>query len=89
MGFLVDRDMPGFTAPEIKHKMSLRASVTSELIFEDVEVPESNRLPGSGSFETPADVPEPGPLRYRMGGNRRRYGLLRYGGGLCCLPHSV
>ena len=53
MGFLVDRDMPGFTAPEIKHKMSLRASITSELIFEDVEVPESNRLPGTGSLKHP------------------------------------
>jgi len=53
MGFLVEKGMPGFSAPEIKHKMSLRASVTSELIFEDVAVPEANRLPGSGSLKHP------------------------------------
>ena len=53
MGFLVEKGMPGFSAPEIKHKMSLRASVTSELIFEDVVVPEANRLPGSGSLKHP------------------------------------
>ncbi len=52
-GFIVDRDMPGFSAPEIKHKMSLRASVTSELIFEDVEVPESNRLPEAAGLKAP------------------------------------
>ncbi len=52
-GFIVDSDMPGFSAPEIKHKMSLRASVTSELIFEDVEVPESNRLPEAAGLKAP------------------------------------
>ena len=45
-GFLVEKGTPGFTAPEIKQKWSLRASVTSELIFEDCEIPEENRLPG-------------------------------------------
>lgn len=53
MGFLVEKGMPGFSAPEIKHKMSLRASVTSELIFEDVVVPEANRLPETGSLKHP------------------------------------
>ena len=43
-GFLVEKGMKGFSAPEMKNKHSLRASVTSELIFQDVEVPESNRL---------------------------------------------
>lgn len=52
-GFLVESDMPGFSAPEIKHKMSLRASVTSELILEDVEVPESNRLPDAVGLKAP------------------------------------
>jgi glutaryl-CoA dehydrogenase len=46
MGFVVEKDMPGFDAPAIKHKMSLRASVTSELYFDNVVVPEANRLPG-------------------------------------------
>jgi len=43
-GFLVEKGMKGFSAPEMKGKHSLRASVTSELIFQDVEIPEQNRL---------------------------------------------
>jgi len=46
-GFLVETDRPGFSAPEIRSKFSLRASVTSELILQDVAVPEENMLPGS------------------------------------------
>jgi glutaryl-CoA dehydrogenase len=45
-GFLVEKGMKGFTAPEMKGKHSLRASVTSELVFQDVELPEANILPG-------------------------------------------
>jgi len=44
-GFLVEKGMKGFTAPEMKGKHSLRASVTSELIFADVFVPGENLLP--------------------------------------------
>ncbi len=44
--FLVEKNTPGFQPIEIKHKMSLRASVTSELVFDDVRVPDENRLPG-------------------------------------------
>jgi glutaryl-CoA dehydrogenase len=44
--FLVEKGMKGFCANDIKHKMSMRASVTSELVLEDVRVPESARLPG-------------------------------------------
>ena len=46
-GFLVEKGTPGFSAPEILHKMSLRASVTSQLIFEDCSIPEGNQLPGA------------------------------------------
>ena len=53
MGFLVEKGMPGFSAPPIKHKMSLRASVTSELVLEDVEVPEKNRLPEAVGLKYP------------------------------------
>jgi glutaryl-CoA dehydrogenase len=38
-GFVVPTDAPGFSAPEIKHKWSLRASVTSELVLDDVRLP--------------------------------------------------
>jgi glutaryl-CoA dehydrogenase len=45
MGFVLEPNMPGFEARTIKSKMSLRASVTSELYFDNVRVPEENRLP--------------------------------------------
>jgi len=44
-GFLVEKGMPGFSAPEMKGKYSLRASVTSELVFEDCEVPKTHIFP--------------------------------------------
>lgn len=44
-GFLVEKDMEGFSAPATKHKMSLRASSTGELVFEDVFVPDENVFP--------------------------------------------
>lgn len=43
-GFIVPTDTPGFSAQEIKHKMSLRASVTSALYLDNVRIPEANRL---------------------------------------------
>lgn len=43
-GFIVEKGSPGFSAPEMKGKHSLRASITSELIFEDCEIPEENVL---------------------------------------------
>ena len=52
-GFLVEKGMEGFSAPEQKRKFSLRASVTSELVFEDVRVPDSNRLPGVQGLKGP------------------------------------
>lgn len=44
--FLVEKGMKGFSAVEIKHKMSMRASMTSELVLDEVRVPATNRLPG-------------------------------------------
>ncbi len=52
-GFVVPTDTPGFTAPEIKRKLSLRASVTSELVLEDVRLPESAMLPGVQGLKGP------------------------------------
>ena len=64
-GFLVERGMPGFEAPEMKHKLSLRASVTSELLLKDVRVPEENRFPEVSSLR--------GPLSCL---NEARYGIV-------------
>jgi glutaryl-CoA dehydrogenase len=52
-GFLVEKGMAGFSAQEIKHKMSLRASVTSALFFDGVRVPEANRLPNVKGLKGP------------------------------------
>jgi len=52
-GFLVERGMEGFSAPEIKHKMSLRASITSSLFFDNVRVPSANVLPGVTGLKGP------------------------------------
>ena len=46
-GFLVERGTPGYTAPDIEGKWSLRASVTSELVFDDCKIPEDAVLPGT------------------------------------------
>jgi glutaryl-CoA dehydrogenase len=52
-GFVVPTDTPGFTAPEITRKLSLRASVTSELVLEGVRLPESAMLPTAAGLSGP------------------------------------
>jgi glutaryl-CoA dehydrogenase len=64
-GFLVEKGMPGFDAPEMKHKLSLRASITSELVLKDVRVPEENRFPEVSTLR--------GPLSCL---NEARYGIV-------------
>ena len=64
-GFVVPTDSPGFSAPEIKRKMSLRASVTSELVLDGVRLPASAMLPGAAGLS--------GPLSCL---NEARYGIV-------------
>jgi glutaryl-CoA dehydrogenase len=64
-GFLVEKGTPGFEAPEMKHKLSLRASITSELVLTDVRVPEENRFPEIDTLR--------GPLSCL---NEARYGIV-------------
>ncbi|MGY4931389.1 acyl-CoA dehydrogenase family protein [Streptomyces sp. 900116325] len=52
-GFVVPTDTPGFSAPEIKHKWSLRASVTSELVLDEVRLPADAVLPGVTGLRGP------------------------------------
>ncbi|MGW4777950.1 acyl-CoA dehydrogenase family protein [Streptomyces filamentosus] len=52
-GFLVPAGTPGFSAPEIKMKLSLRASVTAELVLEDVRLPADAMLPGARGLSGP------------------------------------
>ena len=63
-GVIVDKEMKGFSAPEIKNKWSLRASSTGELVFENVIIPKENILPGVEGLK--------GPL---MCLNSARYGI--------------
>jgi glutaryl-CoA dehydrogenase len=64
-GFLVERGADGFSAPEMHGKLSLRASVTSELILDSVRVPAESRLPEATSLR--------GPLSCL---NEARYGIV-------------
>jgi glutaryl-CoA dehydrogenase len=79
-GFLVEKGMPGFEAPEMKHKLSLRASVTSELVMRDVRVPEENRFPEASSLR--------GPLSCL---NEARYGIVwgAVGAGRACFEAAL
>ncbi|GHF36088.1 glutaryl-CoA dehydrogenase [Deinococcus metalli] len=52
-GFIVPTDTPGFHAPKVTRKMSLRASVTGEIVLDDCRVPAANMLPGSGGLKSP------------------------------------
>jgi glutaryl-CoA dehydrogenase len=52
-GFLVEKGTRGFEAREIHHKLSMRASVTSELTLDDVRVPAGNELPGAQGLKAP------------------------------------
>ena len=52
-GLIVEKGMEGFTAPEIHNKWSLRASITGELVFDNVKVPKENILPGVKGLKGP------------------------------------
>lgn len=52
-GLIVERGMEGFSTPEMHGKLSLRASATGELIFDNVRVPKSNILPGRSGLGAP------------------------------------
>jgi glutaryl-CoA dehydrogenase len=80
MGFLLEKGMAGFEAQEIHGKMSLRASVTSSLFFDNVRVPESNRLPNVKGLK--------GPLSCLT---QARYGIAwgPVGSAIACLTEAV
>ena len=52
-GFILERGMKGLSAPKIEGKMSLRASITGEIVMDDVFVPEANLLPGVSGLKGP------------------------------------
>jgi len=79
-GFIVETASEGFEARDIKAKMSLRASVTSELFFDNVRVPEANRLPNVVGLK--------GPLACL---NQARYGITwgPIGSAIACLDEAL
>ena len=79
-GLIVEKGMKGFSAPEIHGKWSLRASVTGELVFEDVRVPKANLLPNVEGLK--------GPLGCL---SKARYGIAwgAIGAGLDCYDSSL
>ena len=67
-GFIVPSAAPRASRrPRFERKMSLRASVTGEIVLEDCRIPAENLLPGSRRPEKPAVLPDLGPLRHRLG----------------------
>jgi glutaryl-CoA dehydrogenase len=79
-GFLVEKGTPGFTTPDIKHKISLRASITSELVLADVRVPADAMLPEVKGLR--------GPLSCL---NEARYGIVwgAVGAGRACYQSAL
>ncbi|MBK9794574.1 MAG: acyl-CoA dehydrogenase family protein [Sphingobacteriales bacterium] len=80
VGCIVERDMKGFSTPEIKGKWSLRASITGELIFDEVEIPEENILPLAKGLKAPLSCL-----------SSARYGIAcgALGAAMDCLHHAV
>ena len=74
-GFLVPRGTPGFSARDIHKKLSLRASITSELHLDGVRLPASAALPGVTGLKGPLSCLTEARLRHRLGRHRRGPGL--------------
>ena len=80
MGFLVEKDTPGFTSSLQKGKWSLNASVTSELHFEDCHIPADNLLPATTGIKAPL-----------MCLNQARYGIAwgALGAAMACYSEAL
>ncbi|MDT0465967.1 acyl-CoA dehydrogenase family protein [Streptomyces gibsoniae] len=56
LGFVVEKDTPGFTATKIEHKMALRIVQNADIVLEGCRVPEANRLQNANSFKDTAEI---------------------------------
>jgi len=79
-GFIVEKDDPGFTAPEMHGKHSLKASITSELVFQDCRIPKDRILPDVSGLRGPFSCL-----------NNARFGIAwgALGAAMACLHSSV
>ena len=81
-GFVVPTSTPGFTATKIERKLSLRASISASLAFDDLRLPGGRGVPRGARAQGAADLPQRGALRHPVGRGRRRARLLRGGAGV-------
>ena len=88
-GFLVEKGKQGFATHNIKGKFSMRASITSELIFDDVRLDDAARLPEARGLRAALGLPDPGALRDRLGRDRRRALVLPMRAGLRQVAQAV
>ena len=80
VGCIIERNMKGFSTPEIKGKWSLRASITGEMIFDEVEISEENILPFAKGLKAPLSCL-----------SSARFGIAcgALGAAMDCLHHAV
>ena len=76
-GFLVPTDTPGFSTKDIHRKLSLRASVTSELVLDEVRVPDGRAAAGRRGVEGSPGVSDRSAVRHRVGRDGCRARLFR------------
>ena len=86
-GFVVPTETEGFSAPEIKQKMSMRASVTSELVLDGVRLPADAMLPEVKGLRGPLELPDRGQVRDHLRLDRCSPRLPR--GDACGTPRSA
>ena len=88
-GFVVERGTKGFSTPKIEGKLSLRASITGEIVLEDAVVPEENLASERERACRPVRLPQHGARRHRLGRARRRRILLASRPRLCAQPQAI
>ena len=88
-GFIVERATKGFSTPKIEGKLSLRASVTGEIVLEDCVIPEDNLFAQCEGPRRPLRLPQQCALRHRLGRHGRRRILLARGAAIYARPQAV
>ena len=88
-GFILEKGMKGLSAPKIEGKFSLRASITGEIVMDDVFVPAENLLPNVQGPEGAVRLPQQRALRHRLGRARRGGVLLARGAPVHARPQAV
>ena len=88
-GFLVPRGTDGFTTRDIHKKLSLRASITSELILDEVRLPADAALPGVSGLKGPLSCLTEATVRHRLGGHRRGQDVPGECHRICADPRAI